>query len=423
MIHVITAMTILAIVHICSFAAMTEPRYSVKKTAAIYALFYVLFIGLAVTSSLLVENYADLVFVSFTSAIFIAFFIFAATSADPFCKKAFLFISYVNIYCIFQIIIIVFEELWFSDIGWIGQIYLRNIMRSLMFLPMIWIYIRYLRPAIREVSNTEKKTWRSIFLVSLLFLAAFATIQVITSADVSREKTIFLLFILITAVYGSVMWLIFGIVRYMSRQSKVELISRNVEYLQSQLALERENERIAKTIRHDYRHHNRNIAAMLKKGETEDAIRYIEKYDESLISVKPKKICPNITVNAILSSFCSRAETEGFSVSVFADTREKSDIEDMDFVAVLSNLLENAVNGCREYGSGGEINVNIRTVLGKTVIVCSNSCKPGLAIENSMLKQKGIGIDSIILAAKKYDGDINYSYENGILTACIILKA
>lgn len=67
----------------------------------------------------------------------------------------------------------------------------------------------------------------------------------------------------------------------------------------------------------------------------------------------------------------------------------------MDFVAILSNLLENAVNGCSECRSGGEIKVNIRTVADKTVIVCSNPCRADIQIENNMIKNRGIGIASI----------------------------
>ena len=89
----------------------------------------------------------------------------------------------------------------------------------------------------------------------------------------------------------------------------------------------------------------------------------------------------------------------------------------MDFVAILSNLLENALNGCKECGSQGEIRVDIRTVTDKVVIVCSNPCKPDLAIENGMLHNRGTGIESVVLAVRKYDGDIRYELEDGYLTA------
>lgn len=129
-----------------------------------------------------------------------------------------------------------------------------------------------------------------------------------------------------------------------------------------------------------------------------------------------------MTVNAILSSFYARAQSEGIRVSIQADTREETAVSDMDFVAILSNLLENALNGCRECGADGEITVNLRTVADKTVIVCTNPCKPGLTLENDMLKRRGTGVESMLAAARKYDGDISYRLEDGTVTACVILN-
>ena len=40
----------------------------------------------------------------------------------------------------------------------------------------------------------------------------------------------------------------------------------------------------------------------------------------------------------------------------------------------------------------------------------------------AMLKETGIGISSILFAAKKYNGDISYRKDNGKLTVCVILK-
>ena len=46
MIHLAVAMVILVLTHIFCLAAMTERKYSVRKTALIYGVFGVLFIGL-----------------------------------------------------------------------------------------------------------------------------------------------------------------------------------------------------------------------------------------------------------------------------------------------------------------------------------------------------------------------------------------
>ena len=65
-------------------------------------------------------------------------------------------------------------------------------------------------------------------------------------------------------------------------ESNTELINQNVLYLQGQLKTAKgRNELSAKTVRHDFRHHNRNIAAMLKKGEIKEAIEISGAYNDS----------------------------------------------------------------------------------------------------------------------------------------------
>ena len=232
-----------------------------------------------------------------------------------------------------------------------------------------------------------------------------------------------MLFTVAVLIYLSILWVIFDTVKSMIAESNTELIKQNVAYLQCQLKSAKENELLAKTVRHDFRHHNQNIEAMLKNGEIQEALNYLKQYNNSLDEARSNDFCSNVTVNAILNSFCTKTQKNGISVSVEADVTENTAISDMDFVAVLSNLLENAVNGCIECNSKGDIKVNIRTVADKTVIVCSNPCRNDISVENNMLKSRGIGIESMLSAIRKYDGNIKYSYDNESLAVCIILNS
>lgn len=420
----LVALTLTVLMHIVCFAIMTERKYSVKKTVSIYLIFFAIFIGLGMLASRVLFDFDSFyaIFLAFVSTIFVSFMVFMITSADPACKKVFLFLSYANIFCIIFCSSAMISSVWFKEEFGVAAVYAKTIIRTLLYLPAIWAYIAFLRPAMREVPGSNKKVWHSISLVSLLFLTVFSIFCFIYYLKNDFREWHTLLFAAMVLLYGSVLWIIFGTIRYMIKESRMELIEENMKYLQGRLETAKENELFAKTIRHDFRHHNQNIAALLKKGDIQDALRYIEQYNESLDSERPKEFCPHVTVNAILSSFYTKAQNDGICVSVEADTQEESAVSDMDWVAILSNLLENAINGCKECGAHGEITVNIRTVSDKTVIVCSNPCKSGLVIENNMIKQKGIGMDSMLTAAKKYDGDISYRLENGILTLCVILK-
>ncbi len=423
MMRMLAAWILLGVSHLISFWVMTEPKYSARKTALIYSVFCVAFVSIITLSYLTLTDGIVFYATGFTVTIIAAFFVFLLTSADPVCKKIFLFISYANVFSMFVCISLILCSIFLKGASETAVYYARNIIRTFLFIPAALIYMRFLRPAVRAVSGKRRKTWYSISVVSLLFLIIFALFLVLFNAEYGHINKYIPLFAIFVLIYISILWVIFGTVKSMIGESNTELISRNVAYLQGQLKTAKENELTAKTVRHDFRHHNQNIAQMLKKGEIKEALSYLERYNDSLDAAKPNDFCPNITVNAILNSFCTKAGKQGISVSVEADTAENTPISDMDFVAILSNLLENAVNGCAECGSDGEIKVNIRTVADKTVIVCSNPCRKDLSIENNMIKNRGIGIAGMLSAIRKYDGDIKYSLDDGTLTACIILNS
>lgn len=424
MMHLVTVMCLMALAHILCYAAMTERKYSVQKTLLVYGLYGVFFIGwtLLVAAWLGVDSpYA--VPLSFLGTIAVGFFVFITTSSDAFCKKLFLFISYSSLFCIFYCISALLSDALFPSLPEPGRQYARNITRTILYIPAALAYLKFFRPRIRQVPATQRRTWYSISLVSLLFLVVFAFFVLLLYLNSRHTAENILLFCVLVAIYFSVLWVVFGTIQHMDYAAKTELIGKNIEYLQGQLALAKENELAAKTIRHDFRHHSQNIAALLQKGDVQEALRYMQQYNQSLEAAKPKEFCPHATVNAILSSFYFKAQKEGVWVSLSADTPKQSPISDMDYVAVLSNLLENALHGCKECGVQGEIRLDIRSVANKVVIVCSNPCKPDLALENGMPQKRGTGIDSMALAAKKYGGNIRYELENQTLTACVILNA
>lgn len=424
MIRQLVSLTLTVLMHIVCFYIMTVRKYSVKKTVLIYSGYIFVFIFLAILALSVLFSIQSIYAISFAfvSTFLVAFFIFMVTSSDPVCKKVFLFFCYSTMFCIFYCSSVMISSIWFKDEFSTESVYTKAIIRILLYLPAIWAYIRFLRPAMWEVPGSNKKVWYSISLVSMLFLIVFSVFLIVYYMENNFRTWYSVLFGVTVVIYCSVLWIIFDMIRYMREESRTELVEKNMEYLQHQIKTAEENELYAKTIRHDFRHHNQNIAVMLKKGEIDEALRYIEQYNESLCTAKMKSFCPNVTVNAILTSFYHIAQNNGISFSAVADTPRQSPIADMDYVAILSNLLENAVNGCKECGVHGEIKINIRTVVNKIVIVCSNPCREDIDIVNYMIKNKGVGIDSIIASSRKYCGDISYKMDDGVLTACIILK-
>ena len=146
MIHIFAAMILLGISHLVSFWAMTELKYSVRKTALIYLGFFVIFVSFVMLSYSLFGNSPVYYAAAFTSTIVMAFFVFILNSADPICKKIFLFISYANVFSVFVCISLIICSVFFKERQEIVVYYARNIIRTVLFIPVALIYIRFLRP-------------------------------------------------------------------------------------------------------------------------------------------------------------------------------------------------------------------------------------------------------------------------------------
>lgn len=424
MLHTFIAMLFLGLCHSVCFYVMTELKFSRRATALIYTGYAIAFVCFVMLLCALFDSSAICYGVGYAGTAVMALVCFMLTSDDPICKKVFLFISYANVFSICTCFSFMLSNLIFGVAHeTLGIYYARNIIRTFLIFLITFIYIFFLHPSVKSVAGQHRRIWYSISTVSILFLMIFASFVVVSSTNNKNMSTYIQFFSIAVLIYAATLWIIFGTIKFMIEQNNTVLINQNISYLQEQLKTAKENELAAKTVRHDFRHHNGNLEAMLKKGEIQEALSYLKQYNDSLDEIKPNDFCPNITVNAILNSFCTKAKKSGLSISVEADTAEDTIISNMDFNAILSNLLENAINGCVECRSNADITVNIRTVDGKTVIVCRNPCRDDIAIENNMLKNRGIGISSMLLSIRKYDGDIKYSLNNGELTACIILNS
>lgn len=181
-------------------------RFFISLTLSVFALFG--------------SGSANTAFISFTGTILMAFFMFILTSDDAFCKKLFLFISHSNLFCIFFCIAILVCNALFPELSEMGMMYVRNLVRTLLHLVAVLGYGKFLRPYVRMVPGTKKKTWYSISLVSALFLAVFASFVIFLYAGYGQEKETVFLFAAVMLIYCSVLWVVFGTIRYMGTKVK-----------------------------------------------------------------------------------------------------------------------------------------------------------------------------------------------------------
>lgn len=130
--------------------------------------------------------------------------------------------------------------------------------------------------------------------------------------------------------------------------------------------------------RHDYLKHINAIHYLMQRQSREDAIQYMEVlidgYEETNLSIKGE----HGAVAAILHSIYKRAHFSNIAINYHFDIPcSKLPLDTLKVVALLGNILENALDACEEWhqrsGVQGFIEMTLQKRSGLYILTCKNS--------------------------------------------------
>ena len=209
-------------------------------------------------------------------------------------------------------------------------------------------------------------------------------------------------------------------------QTEKELLELNEQLIRSQLDIVGTSEKEAARIRHDARHHILLIRDYVEKGDMKNLLGYLEEYGADVESRRAKPVCGHPVVNSILSVYARQAKEKQIDVNIAAGVPADIPIRDIDWVAILANMFENAIHGCVNSGKmQQEIDIYIAKRGSKIVIQCTNTCADDIRFQKGIPKSRsgeGIGTASIMKTASRYNGGTDFAMEDGRFVPRILLN-
>ena len=178
------------------------------------------------------------------------------------------------------------------------------------------------------------------------------------------------------------------------------------------------------------RHHLLVISSYIKAEDIQGLNDYVKEYLSSLAS--PADIfCDNLALNSLIGYYKELAEDRDSAFNVSISLPKEPLLPEIDLCAVISNLLENAVEACTRMKSQDRfINVKISATTNFLLtIIIENSyegeiLRSGNVFISSKKKgRKGIGISSVLNIIEQYNGVSKFEYQNQLFKAAILLKA
>lgn len=181
-----------------------------------------------------------------------------------------------------------------------------------------------------------------------------------------------------------------------------------------------------RSIRHDLKQHFQVALTMLHSGKINEAVDYMEKYNDTVLDgISNKVFCDNDVVNYIINSKSKICSDRHIKIYIYI-ANEIPEFSDLDLCVLLGNALDNAIEGVSGEGNN-EIYLELRNVDNFFMISVKNTIinsvledNPNLISTKNEKEVHGVGILSMKEVVQKYNGSIEF-YESDNKFCCDML--
>lgn len=419
--HRIPGLFLMALCHVTVIYHMLERRYSRGKFVLLSCLYVASFVCMGAYTYMVSGITATFSYLGVAVCLFL-FFCIVSKECLP--KKSFLFLTYFGLFSIIDNSLKLMVTLFLPHLSALAGYYLVNVLRTAALLLILALYKKYAAPVIQSLADIRKGRWWNLALIALLFYLLQAAITILLYVEnVIPAIYLLFLFIMISLVMCAVYAVVFSNVSYMKKDAEAELIRQNAEYFSNRLTVLQNAEEANRRLRHDMRHHIETIAEYAKSEDHSAILAYIGEYRSEISDAAVKEYSLNRTINSILTVYAGKAAENGIDFSVRCKAAKDLKMREIDIIALLGNLLENALHGCQESEKENKsIEIRIRLQKKVLIILCSNTCSDDLELADGLPAKKSIGVSSILSVCRKYDGNLDYRIENETCFACALLN-
>lgn len=226
----------------------------------------------------------------------------------------------------------------------VNEIFLQSLL-YLLFFAALWRVEVNLFENILPARRVMEKEFK--WYIALLPLPIFAGIFIPMFDNVLlhsfKERIVrFFIPLFFFLLYRSINLLTLQIEQKNRQEYLNKILSQQLQRLKARDSVIQENQRQISVFRHDLRHNYRLIAAMLRENKIAQAIEFISNQDKLLRQVEFENAAQSSITHSVVSIYLRKAQE--LSINFESKIRLPLNYVGGDFTALLSNLLDDAIN-------------------------------------------------------------------------------
>lgn len=307
-----------------------------------------------------------------------------------------------------------------------------SVSNALQFLILVasLALVLLFRPSATERIPTAY--WITMLLIAILSAACLYAVRVVghnarNAFYAGNDPALCIVLTAFFLVTLLVYYLYYVLVREYRIASEMSAMQAKLE---QDLAFYKRSETLTReyrSIRHELKNHISVMDGLLREERYDQLKRYFADYAGKTAPALAEFHCPNPLVSSVISHQMNTAKTAGVTIDVIAAVPEKLGIEDDDLCSLLSNMLDNGVEGCLRTGAS-MVRATLHTDKNCLFITVTNPAdgdilrdNPALASTKENPEAHGFGIPIMRRIVEKYDGIVSFSAADGWFTADAML--
>lgn len=189
------------------------------------------------------------------------------------------------------------------------------------------------------------------------------------------------------------------------------------------------NQEIIRRMNHDIKNHMHTISYMLKDSDNVQAINYANELEKEYSAVRTS-FSENKILDAVFTLKYNEALENGIETEFVSHVGNNLKISNKDMSAIMSNLLDNAIEACkRNENAQNTITASVTKQKGNLFIKVSNTFDE----EEKSKKSKffstfkddkfshGLGMKIVKSIVAKYKGSVKTSNDNGLFSVVVVI--
>lgn len=346
--------------------------------------------------------------------------------------RCFLFVSlYFETVSFFDLLLVYVWKLAVKERDFAENIQLQMSMERVIIMALsrviflvIVICMVHSRVTVRKVFIKYKKIF--IVFVLLEYIGLYYCDQVFVFMD-NRKIDIYFVFFPLLLLFVMV-WTI-SFILYFEKKDEIAAIHIRSDMMgknyQDMVMLYQQRGAIF----HDIKNHLLILYALMDEEEFDKARQYIRKIQEPIKELDQRRYTENCIINSIINDKDKKAKLCGVSLNIKVIGNFMTTIEDIDWCAILANLLDNAIEACEKVPAEERkiefclVQINEMIILDISNPYCGTlklmDGKPHTLKEDKLLH--GIGLESVKYAVEKNNGTMEYSFKEHIFRVNIVL--